>query len=188
MDGRYVFLMLGFLGSGKSHVSRWLTPHIGAVRLRADELRIAMFGEDRAELYTPANKALVNNASRYAMLQILKSGQANVVHDANHNAKSVRKSIARDVAHNGATAIIVHVQTPLELAKRRTEIRAIDEGHILFDPNIVEKMAKRLQQPATDELFITIDGQASSDAQKKSFDDQFSTIQQQIHSHKQDSN
>ena len=82
MQQRYVFLMLGFLGSGKSYVSRWLAPHTDAVYLRVDDLRLAMFGEDRPELYTPENKALVNNASKYAMEQILdrKSTRLNSSH------------------------------------------------------------------------------------------------------------
>jgi predicted kinase len=98
MEKKYVFMMLGYLGSGKSYVSRWLTPHIGAVHLRVDDLRLAMFGIDRPELYTPENKALVNNASQYAMRQILKSGQAHIVHDANHNVRSVRLDITKKVA------------------------------------------------------------------------------------------
>lgn len=168
--------MLGFLGSGKSHVSRWLAPHIGAVHLRTDELRLAMFGKDRPELYTAVNKALVNNASRYALAQILKSNQVNVVQDANHNAKKLRQDIAKDALKQGAEAIVIHVQTPLHVAKQRAEIRTITEGHQLFEPNIVEKMARRLEAPSSDELVITIDGQATTDEQIKSFDKQWDEI------------
>lgn len=175
MRERYVFTMLGFLGSGKSHVSGWLAPHVGAVYLRADALRLAMFGHDRPELYTPENKALVDNANRYAMIQIV-SRQASVVLDANHNAKAVRQAIADEAAKHGATAVTVWVQTPLELAKERTEIRKITEGHELFEPGLVEKMAKRLEEPSTDELVIIIDGQASSLEQQQSFDAQFEAI------------
>jgi predicted kinase len=177
MQKRYVFIMLGFLGSGKSYVSRWLAPHVGAVYLRVDELRLAMFGPDRPELYIPENKALVNNASQYAMIQILKSGQASVVQDANHNAKKVRQEIASKAASYGATAIVVWVQSPLEVAKERTEVRKVTEGHELFEPNLVEKMAKRLEEPGADELVITVDGQASASEQQKSFDEQLAVIE-----------
>ena len=169
--------MLGYLGSGKSYVSRWLTPHVGAVYLRVDELRLAMFGEDRPELYIPENKALVNNASQYAMLQILKSGQASVVLDANHNAKNVRESIANKVVEAGGAAVVIWVQTPLDIAKERTEIRRETEGHVLFEPNLVEKMAKRLEEPDDNEIVIVIDGQASDLEQQKSFDKQWSAMQ-----------
>jgi len=177
MHNNYVFIMLGFLGSGKSYVSRWLTPHAGAVYLRADELRLAMFGADRADLYTPENKALVNNANNYAMEQILKSSQANVVLDANNNARQVRRSIAETTKALDATPIVVWVKTPLDIAKRRTEERTITEGHVLFEPNLVEKMAKRLEAPETDELVIIIDGQASAEVQQQSFDEQLAAIE-----------
>jgi predicted kinase len=176
MEKKYVFMMLGYLGSGKSYVSRWLALHVGAVHLRVDDLRLAMFGADRPELYTPENKTLVNNASQYAMRQILKSGQAHVVHDANHNAKSVRRDITKMAAKHDGVAVVVWVQTPLEVAKERTEVRKITEGHELFEPNLVEKMAKRLEEPDGHEIVIIIDGQASASEQQESFDAQWAAI------------
>jgi predicted kinase len=180
MHDRYVFVLLGYLGSGKSYVSRWLSPHVQAVYLRVDELRLAMFGQDRPELYTPQNKSLVNNASRYVMLQILGSGQANVVHDANHNARSLRAAIAHDASKCKATAIVVWVQTPLDASKRRTEVRAVTEGHQLFEPGLVEKMAKQLEEPADDELVIILDGQTTAAEQQQSFDAQFAAIKARL--------
>jgi predicted kinase len=184
MEKKYVFMMLGYLGSGKSHVSRWLAPHIGAVYLRVDDLRLAMFGTDKPELYTPENKALVNNASQYAMRQIVKSGQAHVVHDANHNARSVRQNIAKKVAEYDGISVVVWVQTPLEVAKERTEIRKETEGHDLFEPNLVEKMAKRLEEPDQHELVITIDGLASAFEQRESFDVQWAAIKSTLGTNK----
>lgn len=169
-------MMLGFVGSGKSYVSRWLVPHVNAVYLRVDELRLAMFGADRSELYTPENKALVNGASRYAMMQIIKSGQANVVHDANHNSAKMRQNIAYLVEQEGAKAVVVWVKTPVEVAKERAVIRTVTEGHELFEENLVEKMAKRLEEPRPNEVVIVIDGQASAEEQKKQFDTQFAAI------------
>jgi len=181
MQDRYVFMMLGFLGSGKSYVSRWLAPRVGAVYLRADELRLSMFGVDRPELYTPENKALVNNANRYAMAQVLKSKQAHVVLDANHNAKSVRLDIADEATKCDAIAIVVWVQTPLEIAKERTEVRSITEGHVLFEPGLVEKMAKHLEKPGADEFVIAINGRATAQEQQKSFEEQMALIEARLH-------
>lgn len=179
MQNHYVFTMLGYLGSGKSYVSKWLTPHVGAVYLRVDELRLAMFGSDRPELYTPENKALVNNASRYVMVQILRSGKVSIVLDANHNARALRRDIVAEALKYGAIPVVVWVRTPLAMAKERTEVRKVTEGHELFEPNLVEKMAKRLEEPGVDELVITIDGQASEEEQQKSFDEQFAAITSQ---------
>lgn len=179
MQKQYVFMMLGYLGSGKSYVSRWLAPHVGAVHLRVDDLRLAMFGPDRPELYIPENKALVNNAAGYAAMQVLRSGQAHIILDANHNAKSVRKDIAKKITDAGGIAVVVWVRTPLSLAKGRTEVRKITEGHELFEPNLVEKMARRLEEPGVDELVIVIDGQASTLEQQESFDRQWRDLRKQ---------
>jgi hypothetical protein len=73
------------------------------------------------------------------------------------------------------------VQTPLEVAKERTEIRKETEGHELFEPNLVEKMAKRLEEPdQRHELVITIDGLASASQQQKSFDEQWGIIKNNL--------
>lgn len=175
MQQQYLFIMLGFLGSGKSFVSRWLAPHTGAVYLRADALRLAMFGEDRPELYTPENKALVNDAQAYAIQQILEAGQS-VVHDANNNQYKTRQEHVK-VAHKyGAMPIVVWIDTPLDIAEERTETRKVTEGHELFAPNLVRTMAARLEPPRDNEKVIRIDGMASQEKQQQQFDEQLAKL------------
>lgn len=123
------------------------------------------------------NKALVNNANRYAMAQM----QVHVVLDANHNARKVRQDITKEAAEHGAAAIVVWVQTPLDIAKKRTEVRKITEGHELFEHGLVEKMAKRLEEPDEREIVITIDGQATADEQQKSFDEQLRNVEVELY-------
>jgi predicted kinase len=176
MKKQYLFVMLGFLGSGKSFVSRWLAPHTNAVYIRADDLRLAMFGEDRPELYTPENKALVDQAARYAFDQILQSRQASVILDANNNRYKVRQSAADIARKAGAQAIVVHVNTPLDIAEQRTVTRKETEGHELFAPNLVRNMAARLEPPQAGELVITVGGLADEATQKQQFEDQLARI------------
>lgn len=167
--------MLGFLGSGKSFVSRWLAPHTGAVYLRADALRLAMFGQDRPELYTPENKALVNNAQAYAMQQILAAGQS-VVHDANNNRYKTRQEHIDLARTYNAVPVVVWIDTPLDVAEERTEVRKVTEGHELFAPNLVRTMAARLERPRDNEIVIHIDGLASQAEQQQQFDEQLATL------------
>jgi predicted kinase len=175
---RYIFIVLGFLGSGKSYVSRWLAPRTDSVCIRLDALRWAMFGEDRPELYTPENKALVNKAAVYSAQQVLQSGKANVVYDGNNiRAKEARRQIASAAREAGATAIVVWVDTPLETAKQRTVDRAKNEGHVLFEPGLVEKMAAQLEPPAADEITIRLDGLADAADQQAQFEEQFLRLQ-----------
>lgn len=175
---QYLFMMLGFLGSGKSYVAKWLAPHTSSVLFRVDPLRWEMFGEDRPELYTPENKALVNSAVQYAAGQVLASGLASVISDANHNQRLVRDKVRGIAKKHGAVGIVVWVDTPLETAKERTITREKTEGHKLFEENLVEKMAKRLEKPDDDEIVIRIDGLATAEEQKRQFDEQFARIQQ----------
>jgi predicted kinase len=173
---RYLFLMLGFLGSGKSYVSKWLTSHTKSVYIRADTLRWDIFGDDRPELYLPENKAIVNNAATYMAYQILESGRANVVFDANNNKQKSRRDLALMAQKAGAKTVIIYIDTPLDVAKQRTIEREKSEGHVLFEENLVEKMATRLEEPATDELTIRIDGLADAKAQQEQFDEQFARL------------
>lgn len=176
MSRRHVFMMFGYVGAGKSYVARWLAEHMQAVHLQADSLRWAMFGEDRPELYTPANKALVNNALYYASEQILKTGAANVIHDAHHNQRHVREKIEVLARTYDARPVLIWVTTPEATAKKRIQSRAETEGHVIFDPNIIEKMLKSTDLPGSDELVIKIDGLQSTKEQQKSFAKQLAAL------------
>lgn len=172
----YAFTMLGFLGSGKSFVSKWLAPHIDGVHIRADDLRMAIFKEDRPELYTPENKAIVNDAALYMAEQILASGQAHVIFDGNNNTVERRQEIAEVAQKLGAQAVVVRVETPLDTAEKRTVTRRQTEGHVLFEPDLVRKMAARLEEPTSDETVITINGLLDAEAQQTQFDEQFARL------------
>jgi predicted kinase len=180
MKQRFIFMTFGYVGSGKSYVSRWLAPRIHAVHLSVDALRLEMFGEDRPELYTPANKALVNNALQYAAARILAADVAHVVQDANHNQRHVRQKIERIAKEYGAVPIVLWVKTPEETAKQRIQSRAETEGHVIFDPNIIETMRKNTDLPTSDELVITLNGLHSTEKQQKEFDEQFAALQQRL--------
>ena len=171
----YLFIMLGFLGSGKSYVSRWLAPKVNGIHIRVDDLRLEMFGEDRPGLYTPENKALVNNAIDYMVKQAVSA--VTVVLDGNHISAEYRKKLADLAKAQGARPVIVHIQTPLETAKQRTITREQTEGHKLFAPNLVEDMARRLEPPTPEEQIIVIDGLATAEGQQAQFDEQFAHLQ-----------
>jgi predicted kinase len=107
--------------------------------------------------------------------QVLESGLANAVLDANHNTLFTRDQVRMLAKEHEALGIVVWIDTPLDVAKERTEIREKTEGHKLFEENLVEKMAKRFEKP-DDELVIHIDGLADAEDQKRQFDEQFARI------------
>jgi predicted kinase len=118
----------------------------------------------------------VNNAAKYMAYQILESGHANVVFDANNNKQKSRRDLTVMAQKAGAKTVIIYIDTPLDVAKQRTIEREKSEGHVLFEENLVEKMAARLEEPATDELTIRIDGLVDAKAQQEQFDEQFARL------------
>jgi predicted kinase len=178
---RYVFIMFGFPGSGKSFVSKWLAAKFNAVHLKVDNLRFAMFDGDRPDLYTPANKALVNNAVSYVYGQIVKTRTASIILDGNFNQRNTRMDIEKTASKYDALPIVVWVKTPEATAEQRIKTRAETEGHVIFDPNIIQNMLKRMQLPDEREHLIVVDGLQSADAQQESFEKQLVLLNPQKH-------
>lgn len=168
--------MLGSPGSGKSFVSAWLALKMGAVHVRSDDLRLAMFGQDRQELHREARYRLpVIGAMEYMTRQTLAAGHS-VVDDANYNKRDTRRKLAAMAATYNATPITVWVQAPLDVARERVIARAEQGGHAYFDIEFVERMAKKIQPPLDDELTIRLDGMQTKQEQEADFDRQFADI------------
>jgi predicted kinase len=172
----FLFLMLGYPGSGKSYAAEWLAPHMEAVHLRSDDMRLEMFGEERLEFHENWKyQRQVHGAMQYAARQILISRHP-VVYDANHNSRKSRRPMQKIAQELNAIPILVWVKTPLELAKKRVLEREAAGGLKIFDIGFVERMAANLQPPEEDELSIELDGQQSAEEQRTSFDSQLASI------------
>lgn len=181
MRERYVFMMFGYVGAGKSYTAEWLAEAMQAVHLRADDIRVAMFEKDRPELHTPQNKALVNNALYYCAEQILDADVANVVFDANFNQRRVRQKISGLARTYGAQPIIVWVKTPEDIARQRIKARAESGGHVIFHPDIITAMRKTTDLPSDDEPLISIDGLQNAQEQRRSFEQQLLLLSNHRH-------
>jgi predicted kinase len=90
---------------------------------------------------------------------------------------STRQTISDLARKHEAKAIVVYIETPLDIAKQRTVERRETEGHVLFEPNLVEKMAMRLEAPTDQEAVIYIDGLQDAASQQVQFDEQFARLQ-----------
>jgi predicted kinase len=176
MAKRYLFLMLGFPGSGKSYVAGWLAPHMKAVRLRGDEMRLRMFNENNPELHTWKYQQQVIGAMQYAVGQVLEAGYP-VIYDSNHNSVKGRIPLEEVARKSGAVPVIVWVKAPLEVAKERVLARAAQGGmHKVFGIDFVDRMANNLQPPTNEELAIELDGTQSEDQQRASFEEQLAGL------------
>jgi predicted kinase len=172
----YLFLMLGFPGSGKSYVAEWLAPKMHAVHVRSDDLRLKMFGQNRLALHKERRYLLpVIGAMEYIAHQTLAASHS-LVHDANFNKRNVRQSYSRLAEQHQALAITVWVQAPIAIAKQRVIDRTAAGGHEHFEEDLVERMAKRIQAPSEQERVIILDGTASSQQQQVDFEQQLARI------------
>jgi len=168
-------MTLGYPGSGKTFTAEWLSSHMEAVHMRSDDLRVAFLGPDKPENHTPEKKNQVNNALYYIAGQIAAAG-CSLILDANYNSFSTRQRFANLARKYAALPVIVWVKTDMELAKQRAEQRAQDGGFDLLEPNLIEKMAKRLEPPTDNELVIEIDGHVTAAEQRASFDEQLTEL------------
>jgi predicted kinase len=176
MSKNYLFLMLGFPGSGKSYVAEWLAPHMKAVHLRGDEMRLRMFNENHPELHTWRYQQQVHGAMQYAVGQVLEAGYP-VIYDSNHNSVKSRAAMEEIARQSGTTPVIVWVKTPLEEAKQRVMERGAKGGiYQIFGLDFVDRMANNLQPPTKHEVYIELDGTQSAAEQRKSFEKQLAAL------------
>jgi predicted kinase len=176
MSKRYLFLMLGFPGSGKSYVANWLAPHMKAVHLRGDEMRLRMFNKNHPELHTWKYQMQVIGAMQYAVGQVLEAGHS-VIYDSNHNSVKGRLPLEEVARKSGAVPVIVWVKAPLDVAKERVLARAAKGGiHETFGLDFVDRMANNLQPPTEGEIAIELDGTQSEREQRSSFEKQLAAL------------
>lgn len=168
--------MLGFPGSGKSYVADWLAPHMKAVHLRGDEMRLRMFNENSPELHTWKYQQQVIGAMQYAVGQVLEAGHS-VIYDSNHNSVKGRAPMEEVAKKGKAIPVIIWVKTPLEVAKQRVLQRAAKGGiYQVFGIDFVDRMASNLQAPTSKELTIELDGTQSAADQRKNFEQQLAAL------------
>lgn len=180
MRPNYLFMFLGYPGSGKTYFSERLAKETGAVRINADALRVRLFGTIEAAKAFDAQTGLLNkitfNALDYAMTQVLASGNS-VICDYQHNARSMRAARARVAIKNGAVPIIVWVQAPRDEAVRRGSERPATLNHRRHSAEKMEALIGRtltqLEEPVSPEKVIIIDGLVP-------FSDQWVSFQRQL--------
>ncbi|MDX2776437.1 ATP-binding protein [Streptomyces caniscabiei] len=180
MRPNYLFMFLGYPGSGKTYFSERLAKETGAVRINADALRVRLFGTIEAAKAFDAQTGLLNkitfNALDYAMTQVLVSGNS-VICDYQHNARAMRTARAKVATDNDAVPIVVWVQTPRDEAVRRGSERPATLNHRRHSAEKMEALVARtilqLEEPDPSEKVIIIDGRLP-------FTDQYASFQRQL--------
>lgn len=149
--------MVGYPGSGKTTISKYIHELTGAVHLWADNERSKMFVNpthdhaENIELYKKLNQDTK---------QLLQQGHS-VIFDTNFNFYRDRKRLKHLAATEGAETIVVWITTPKEIARRRAVHEADNQDTRIWGNMPLEhfeRIANNLQEPLPEEHAITIDG------------------------------
>jgi len=173
---QYLFLMLGYPGSGKSTFSEQLAQDFGWLRFNTDEARRYMFTTE-AETVDVKLNPYVNGALDYATEVALDAGFS-VVNDSNHNLAQSRQKLKIVATQCGAKTIVIRMKTPLRVAKQREVNRRLESDYIAISDERYDVLVGLLEEPTNDELTISIDGEANYTDQLKSFKEQLDNINQ----------
>ncbi len=159
----YLFLTLGYPGSGKTFFSRKFAQEVSAVYLNSDEFRRHMFKRPK---FSTAEHAIVFGAMNHAMEKILESGKS-VILDANSNHRVHRREARRLANTFHADYLLIWIQTPLERAIKRAVKRDAHVKHRPVTASTVRSFAKILEAPRRTELHVIIRGTDSFAKQKE---------------------
>ncbi|MBX6334499.1 ATP-binding protein [Candidatus Saccharibacteria bacterium] len=156
MQKPVLFMMFGYPGAGKTTASQLISEMTGAVHLSSDALRLEMFSnptysqEEHDALYTELNKRTE---------ALLREGKS-VVYDANLNRYVHRLEKYELSERTGAKPVLVWVQAPKDLARKRAVMRGY--RHLVpkdetFE-SMFERVASAIEEPREDEPVYTISG------------------------------
>lgn len=186
MNKKYLFLMLGVPGSGKSYFAERLAKELGAVNLNSDAMRMAIFKsrEETDRIYHSEGRSILNTytfgAINYATSSALKSGFS-VVYDANNNTRQERHDTSMATCNNIVQPIVVWVKTPQDVAVRRAqERRETSSDRKLSNDEAskyIQKIADEIEAPSQGEVSIIIDGTAPFEEQYESFNKQLAELE-----------
>jgi aminoglycoside phosphotransferase family enzyme/predicted kinase len=119
-----LMIMHGYSGSGKSLLAGLISEGLPAIRLRSDveRKRIGPAAGSPAERYGPDQTRATYDHLRQLAVTLLKAGFSVVV-DATFLAQPYRERMKETAAGLGVSFLIVDVQTPVAIMRRRIETR-----------------------------------------------------------------
>jgi len=177
-----IIMFLGVPGSGKSYFARQLAAKTHAVRFNSDAMRLALFGsveEVEKRRNDPAMNVMTFGTIDYVAEQVLSAGH-DVVYDAHHNRRDLRKKFEQMALLHGAIPLVVWMKTPQAVALSRAQNREATVDQLRLSPEVVREVVRRqlanFDEPDEHENVITIDGTVDFEQQIVSYTAQLEKI------------
>lgn len=151
---------LGFPGSGKTYFSERLAKEYNLFHLNSDKVRYEIFSKPT---FTPDEHRVVFGFINYLIEELLGLG-VGVICDANSNKRLHRADFAKQAKKFNAKYVLVHIQTPVDLAEKRLEkrknIKSLKKQKFYrpVDVSVLHLLKKEIEYPTTKEAVIVIDG------------------------------
>jgi predicted kinase len=152
-----LYLLVGYPGSGKTTASRVIHDLTGAVHLWADHVRKERFAQPN---YGHAENTELYNYLNEEASHLLAAGES-VIFDTNFNFFEDRQKLRQIADKVGAKTILLWVQAPVDVAKKRATTKAHQQdSRVLGNMSDAdfERLSGHMEEPAPVENPIIIDG------------------------------
>lgn len=155
-----LYVTLGFPGSGKTHFSERLSRKLGCFHLNSDRVRHEMFPKPT---FAKGEHAKVFNLMDYIAGELLARG-ISVIYDSNNTTHFFRNRLQRLAKNHKAKYLLVHIQTPTEVALKRIgdrhkKVRGIKKVYYKkIGPEVLHGIKNEIEPPTKTEPSVIIDG------------------------------
>lgn len=189
---KWLIIMVGIPGSGKTTFSEPLSQALGAYRLNLDLIRKDLFGTANRRSQKEYNRMRTINLSReeerlyhkekaqkvkqvfWQKLEMHLDAGRSVVVDSSSDRRKQRDALRQTAEQFGALPIVVWVQTPYALSIERATYRKLASDSYPFKEEYlareeIDRCLNTLDHPSDEEQLALINGQDSLDKQLASF-------------------
>lgn len=153
-----VYLIAGFIGSGKTTFSKKLESETGALRFTKDEWMIKVFGNNpKADNFAKFDDLLANLATDIALKCAARG--VDVIIDDGFWFKKQRDDIIKRINSIEANIKGYYLRCPKDILEKRVWERSkqISDNSFVIDREMFNKYYESFQEPSPDEGFILID-------------------------------
>jgi predicted kinase len=150
-----VYVLCGFIGSGKTTFARKLEARTGAVRITKDEWLVRLIGNDPTiDGYATFDQAIVE-LSRDIAFQLVRKG-IDVILDEGAWAKDERTMMRRRIEEAGAQMVLYYLNTPIQTVRERVALRSANPpaDSMRISDELLDYYLPYWQPPGEDESYL----------------------------------